>query len=403
MGFLDSLFGPTSLPSSPTSQQTSTSTPSVQPWAQPYISDYLNKAQSLIANQETPGLLNQSYVGAANLNLPSGFAQGAALAQAGGQGSLSTAPIALQYGQRGAQYGEQGTKYGEMGSAMGQVAARAGDIYGQQATSPAAMQAYMSPYMQNVVDYQKQQAVRDFAKQTPLLQAQAAAAGAFGGSRQNIMQAEAQRALNTQLQGIEALGQAMAEGAKGTRWYEASAGFGKGYFDTTAKQRELNNKQDEAFINYQTAKEKEDDARRRGNVKDVVDAADKTQKLKIDYMNAESQRIHAMKPSQLAEQVQLFNKNPELFNRLYPKENPLVVSAAKHYFENELLLKKEFPTVNDYVASKVSGGGFAAGANPPSGPSAPPQAAIDALKKDPSLRKQFDDKYGPGASKRYLG
>ena len=32
-------------------------------------------------------------------------------------------------------------------------------------------------------------------------------------------------------QGIEALGQAMAEGAKGTRWYEASAGFGKGYFD----------------------------------------------------------------------------------------------------------------------------------------------------------------------------
>jgi hypothetical protein len=204
-------------------------------------------------------------------------------------------------------------------------------------------------------------------------------------------------------QGIEALGQAMAEGAKGSKWYEAAAGFGKGYFDTTAKQRELNNKQDEAFANLQIAKEKEDDARRRGNVKDVVDAADKTQKLKIDYMNAESQRIHALKPSQLAEQVSLYNKNPELFNRLYPKENPLVVSAAKHYFENEMLLKKEYPTVNDYVASKVSGGGFAAGAAPSSAPSTPPQGAIDALKKDPSLRKQFDDKYGPGASKRYLG
>lgn len=162
-------------------------------------------------------------------------------------------------------------------------------------------------------------------------------------------------------QGIEAIGQAMAEGAKGKKWYEAASGFGKGYFDTTAKQRELNNKQDEAFLNYQTAKEKEDDARRRGNVKDVVEAADKTQKLKIDMMNAESNRILAMKPSQLAEQVQLYSKNPELFNRLYPKENPLVVSAAKHYFDNEMMLKKEYPTVNDYVAAKVTGGGIAAG------------------------------------------
>jgi hypothetical protein len=210
MGFLDSFFGAQPLPSSPTSQQTQTTTPTIQPQFQPYISDYLNRAQQLVATQQTPALLNQSYVGAANLQLPSYFGQGAALAQAGGQGALSTAPIALQYGQRGAQYGEQGTQYGEMGSAMGQVAARAGDIYGQQATSPQAVQAYMSPYMQDVVDYQKSQAIRDFATQTPYLQAQAAAAGAFGGSRQNIAQSEAQRALNTQLQGIEALGQQQA-------------------------------------------------------------------------------------------------------------------------------------------------------------------------------------------------
>lgn len=210
MGFLDSLFGPTSLPSSPTSQQTQTSTPSIQPWAQPYISDYLNKAQSLIANQQTPELLGQSYVDAKNLQLPGGFASGASLAQAGGQGALSTAPIALGYGQRGAEYGQQGTKYGEMGSAMGQVAARAGDLYAQQATSPQAMQAYMSPYMQDVVDYQKQQAIRDFAKQTPALQAQAVGQGAYGGSRQAIVQAEANRALNSQLQGIEALGRQQA-------------------------------------------------------------------------------------------------------------------------------------------------------------------------------------------------
>jgi hypothetical protein len=210
MGFLDNLFGSSGVPSSPTSQSTQTTTPSIQPQFQPYISDYLNKAQQLASSQATPALLNQSYVEAQGLQLPGGFASGSRLAEAGGQGSLSTAPIALGYGQRGAQYGEQGTKYGEMGSAMGQVAARAGDIYGQQATSPQAIQAYMSPYMQNVVDYQKQQAVRDFAKQTPALQAQAVGQGAYGGSRQAIVQSEANRALNSQLQGIEALGQQQA-------------------------------------------------------------------------------------------------------------------------------------------------------------------------------------------------
>jgi hypothetical protein len=210
MGFLDSLFGSSGVPSSPTSQGTQTSTPSVQPWAQPYISNYLNQAQQLAANQQTPELLNQSYVDAKGLQLPGGFATATELATAGGKGSLSTAPLALQYGQQGAQYGSQGTKYGEMGAAMGQVAARAGDMYAQQATSPQAMQQYMSPYMQNVVDYQKQQAVRDFAKQTPMLQAQAVGQGAYGGSRQAIVQSEANRALNSQLQGIEALGQQQA-------------------------------------------------------------------------------------------------------------------------------------------------------------------------------------------------
>jgi hypothetical protein len=210
MPFPDNLFGSSSLPSSPTSQGTQTTTPSIQPWAQNYITNYLNQAQNLAANQQTPELLNQSYIDAKGLQLPGGFASGARLAEAGGQGSLSTAPMALQYGQRGAEYGQQGTKYGEMGSAMGQVAARAGDLYSQQATSPQAMQAYMSPYMSNVVDYQKQQAVRDFAKQTPMLQAQAVGQGAYGGSRQAIVQSEANRALNSQLQGIEALGQQQA-------------------------------------------------------------------------------------------------------------------------------------------------------------------------------------------------
>jgi len=198
------LFDATPLPSSPTGQTTSTS--GISPYAQPYISDYLNKAQNLVATQQTPGLLSQSYADASNLQLPGGFASGQALAEQGGRGSLSTAPIALQYGQQGAQYGYQAPKYGETGAAMGTAASRAGDLYAGQATDPTAMQAYMSPYMQNVTDWEKQQAVRDYQIQAPQMAAQAVGSGAFGGNRLTLQQSEANRGLQNRLAGIDAMG-----------------------------------------------------------------------------------------------------------------------------------------------------------------------------------------------------
>lgn len=82
----------------------------------------------------------------------------------------------------------------------------AGQQYTQQATSPGAMQSYMSPYMQNVVDWQKQQAIQDYGRQLPGQQAAATRAGAFGGSRQAIVESEAQRNLQNQLGGIQAQG-----------------------------------------------------------------------------------------------------------------------------------------------------------------------------------------------------
>lgn len=202
------IFDATSIPSNPTGQTTSTS--GISSWAQPYISDYLTKAQQLIANQQTPGLLNQSYIDAANLSLPGGFASGASLAQAGGQGALSTAPTALKYGEQGAQYGYQAPKYGETGAAMGTAASRAGDLYAAQVTSPAAMQAYMSPYMQDVTDWEKQQAIRDYQIQAPQMAAQSIGQGAFGGNRLALQQAEANRGLQNRLAGIDAAGRQQA-------------------------------------------------------------------------------------------------------------------------------------------------------------------------------------------------
>ena len=52
------------------------------------------------------------------------------------------------------------------------------------ATDPGAQQAFMSPYMQNVVDVQRQEAIRG-AQQGQLAQNLAAArTGTYGGARQ---------------------------------------------------------------------------------------------------------------------------------------------------------------------------------------------------------------------------
>lgn len=72
--------------------------------------------------------------------------------------------------------------------------------------NPYAASAYMSPFMQNVVDVQQQQAKRQAAIQNQTQQAQATQAGAFGGSRDAIMRAQANAELQRNLQGIQATG-----------------------------------------------------------------------------------------------------------------------------------------------------------------------------------------------------
>ena len=82
--------------------------------------------------------------------------------------------------------------------------------YQSQDFDSAAAQKYMSPYMQNVVDVQKQQAIQDFQDQNAARAAQAVQAGAFGGSRQAIAQGMAQNELSRQLADIQAKGQQAA-------------------------------------------------------------------------------------------------------------------------------------------------------------------------------------------------
>ena len=74
----------------------------------------------------------------------------------------------------------------------------------------AAAQQYMSPYMQNVVDVQKAQAMLDFDRAQAGRDAQAVQAGAFGGSRQAVAQALAGEDLQRRLGEIQATGQQKA-------------------------------------------------------------------------------------------------------------------------------------------------------------------------------------------------
>jgi hypothetical protein len=76
----------------------------------------------------------------------------------------------------------------------------------QSFTQPGAAEQYMSPYMQQVVGIQQREAQRQADIAATERGAQAVRAGAFGGSRQAIMDAEAQRNLAQQMGDIQATG-----------------------------------------------------------------------------------------------------------------------------------------------------------------------------------------------------
>lgn len=194
---------------------------------------YSTNAQDYVAGFSP--LQTQVQQNAANLQMPGQFAQGTALANAAGQGGINSAQQAYGYGNAGFQSGQQGQAigtqggqyYGDLASQIGlmglnaqqtgqnigsqaqryaQQAANAQQNYANQMTNPAAVQQYMSPYQQAVTDIQTQAAQRQADIARTQRASQAARAGAFGGARQAIENAEADRALQSQLGAIQAQG-----------------------------------------------------------------------------------------------------------------------------------------------------------------------------------------------------
>jgi hypothetical protein len=146
--------------------------------------------------------------GVANMQVPGQYNQAMGITGQGIMGQLGTA------GQ------------GAGLSGMGYQAANAGNQYAMQATNPNATQAYMSPYMQNVVDVQQREAQRKADIAGTQRNAQAVQAGAFGGSRQAITDAEAARNLALQQGDIQATGlQSAFQQAQQAQQYGANLGL----------------------------------------------------------------------------------------------------------------------------------------------------------------------------------
>lgn len=72
------------------------------------------------------------------------------------------------------------------------------------------VQQYMSPYLENVLDVQKSQAVEDFDRLRGSRNTRAVQAGAFGGSRQGVQEGLAEEALMKQMGQIDASGRQAA-------------------------------------------------------------------------------------------------------------------------------------------------------------------------------------------------
>lgn len=166
-------------------RQTTTTIPD---YAKPYVEDLLGQAQSLTDISQNPYMQYQGERVAQFSPLQQQAYQNAALMQTAPQLQDASAVAGT------AALGALNTGY-------------AYDPYKTSSfTSPGTAQQYMSPYMQSVVDVQQQEAQRQADIAGTQRGAQAVGAGAFGGSRQAIMDAEAARNLATQKGSIQAQG-----------------------------------------------------------------------------------------------------------------------------------------------------------------------------------------------------
>jgi hypothetical protein len=179
-----------SAPTSTTVQNTS-----IPAYAQPYVESTLGKAAAVTDINQNPyqpyqgqqvaqftPMQNQAFQNVGNQQVAPQLADASNMAYMTGQYGLGTQGTAAQLQNASLGYGA--------------MAAGAGDRYAQQATNPAAAQAYMNPYLQASLQPALQEVQRQYGITGTQEMGNAIKSGAFGGSREALMAAENQRNKN---------------------------------------------------------------------------------------------------------------------------------------------------------------------------------------------------------------
>ena len=165
-------------PSGPTTTQvTNTNIPD---YAQPYVMNMLQAAQSQIFNPDMTGI-NAYNPYSTN---PTDYVAGFSPLQQQAQSSAANLGVPSQYG---AATGLTGLTAGSSMGLAGQEA-QTGANLAQASTNPAAVGAYMNPFIQNALAPAQQLLNQQYGMQGAAQQGAATQAGAFGGSRNALMQ-----------------------------------------------------------------------------------------------------------------------------------------------------------------------------------------------------------------------
>jgi hypothetical protein len=212
--------------------QTTVQNTNIPEYARPYVETMLGTAQQQIYNYDDTGTVTgfKPYIPYGATVDAAGNITNTAQEQAGAA-VAPFSPLQQQAFRNTGTVGmpgqfNLGTGYQAMGGAG---ALNAGQNYNMMATNPYAQQAFMSPYMQNAVDVQKNEAIRDAQKGNIGANLGAARQGTYGGARQLLAEQERNRNLQTQLGNIQATGTQKAfETAQQAQQYGANLGL-QGY------------------------------------------------------------------------------------------------------------------------------------------------------------------------------
>jgi len=202
----------------------------------PYIYDMLSMGQGL-ANLPYQPFTGQRYAGPSQLQRQA--FSGIAGLQTPGAFQQST-DLFSQAGRTAGNFNYTPGQFGDLSYTPGQINTGLGPV--------GSITDYMNPYTQNVTNVLSREATRQSEIQRQADQGRLAQAGAYGGSRQAILDAERARNLSTQIGDITEKGlssafeqaqkQRFAEAQLGTeaqRLTEAGRQFGAGFGLDTAK------------------------------------------------------------------------------------------------------------------------------------------------------------------------